>query len=45
LAKHTADVIEMLAAKTKGNLDEEESRLLEALREELGREVAKHGKS
>ena len=35
LARHTLDVLDMLAEKTKGNLDEEESRLLDALQKEL----------
>jgi hypothetical protein len=35
LARHTIDLLEILAAKTKGNLDDEEARLLEAVRQEL----------
>jgi hypothetical protein len=35
LARHTLDVLDLLAVKTKGNLDEEESRLLDALQKEL----------
>ena len=37
LARHTLEVLDMLAVKTKGNLDEEEARLLEALQQELRR--------
>ena len=36
LAAQTLDLLALLAEKTKGNLDEEESRLLEAVRHELG---------
>jgi hypothetical protein len=36
LARHTLDVLDMLAEKTAGNLDEEEARLLDALQKELG---------
>ena len=35
LAAHTLEVLDLLAVKTKGNLDSEEARLLEALRGEL----------
>ena len=35
LARHTIDSLEMLQVKTRGNLDEEESRLLESLLYEL----------
>ena len=35
LARQTIDVIGMLADKTKGNLDPEEQRLLDAIRSEL----------
>jgi hypothetical protein len=35
LARQTLDLLEVLAEKTRGNLDEEETRLLEALRKEL----------
>ena len=35
LARQTIDVIQMLAEKTKNNLDEDEQRLLEAVQAEL----------
>lgn len=35
LARHTLDLLDLLEAKTKGNLDAEEHRLLEALQKEL----------
>jgi hypothetical protein len=35
LARHTIDTLEMLQHKTRGNLDEEEARLLESLLYEL----------
>lgn len=35
LARQTMEVIDMLAEKTKGNLDEEEASLLAALQKEL----------
>lgn len=35
LARQTIDVIGMLAEKTKGNLDPDEQRLLDAIRSEL----------
>ncbi len=35
MARHTLDLLDLLEAKTKGNLDEEEHRLLEALQKEL----------
>ncbi len=35
LARHTVDTLEMLQRKTRGNLDEEEARLLESLLYEL----------
>ena len=35
LARHTLDVLDLLEQKTKGNLDAEEVRLLEALQHEL----------
>lgn len=35
LARQTIDVIQMLAEKTKNNLDEDEARLLEAVQAEL----------
>lgn len=35
LARQTIDVIQMLAEKTRNNLDEEEQRLLEAIQAEL----------
>lgn len=36
LARQTLDLLAVLAAKTKGNLDEEEAHLLDAVRHELG---------
>lgn len=36
LARHTVDVLRLLKEKTSGNLDVEESRLMEALLDELG---------
>lgn len=41
LAVHTLEVLNLLAAKTKGNLDSEEARLLEALRAELSGAIEK----
>jgi len=35
IARHTLEVLDLLAHKTKGNLDEDEARLLEALQAEL----------
>jgi hypothetical protein len=35
LARQTIDVIQMLAEKTRNNLDEDEQRLLEAIQAEL----------
>jgi hypothetical protein len=35
LARQTLDLLAVLADKTRGNLDEEEARLLEAVRTEL----------
>lgn len=35
LARQTMDLIDMLAEKTRGNLDDEESNLLAALQKEL----------
>jgi hypothetical protein len=35
LARQTVDILEMLAEKTRGNLDAEEARLLESLLYEL----------
>lgn len=35
LARDTMDLIDMLKEKTKGNLDEEEQRLLDAVQQEL----------
>lgn len=40
MAKHTMDVIELLAEKTKGNLDEEETKLLDAVQRELSERYA-----
>ncbi len=39
LAQQTLDLLGVLADKTKGNLDDEEARLLDALRKELGDRV------
>ena len=39
LVRHMAQVLDLLAIKTKGNLDSEEARLLEALQAELHRAV------
>lgn len=41
MAQHTFDLVEVLGAKTRGNLDEEESRLLAAIRDELRAALAK----
>lgn len=35
IVRHMAQVLDLLALKTKGNLDSEEARLLEALQAEL----------
>ena len=35
VARHTLDVLDLLEQKTKGNLDDEEARLLDALQKEL----------
>ncbi len=35
LAKHTLDLLDLLAEKTKGNLDDEELHLLETVRKEI----------
>lgn len=35
LARQTLDLLDMLALKTRGNLDEEEAKLLEHLRHEV----------
>jgi hypothetical protein len=40
LAKQTLDLLQVLADKTRGNLDEEEARLLDALRKELSDKYA-----
>lgn len=40
LARHTVDVLRLLKAKTAGNLDEDEQRLIDALLDELGPKVA-----
>lgn len=46
LARHTIEVIGMLAAKTKGNLDADEERLLQTIQSELySRYNARLGKS
>lgn len=39
LARQTLDLLGILADKTKGNLDEEEARLLDAVRQELGHKL------
>ena len=40
LARQTIDLLEILAEKTKGNLDDEETRLLDAVRHELSTRYA-----
>ena len=35
LARHTLDLLDILESKTKGNLDPDEARLLDALQREL----------
>lgn len=40
LARQSIDLIDMLVAKTKGNLDEDEARLLEAVHRELHEKFA-----
>ena len=40
LARQTLDLLEILAEKTKGNLDDEERHLLEAVRQDLGQRYA-----
>ena len=40
LARHTVGLIEMLAVKTRGNLDGEEQRLLDTLQKELRDKLA-----
>lgn len=40
LARHTVGLIDMLALKTKGNLDTDEQRLLETLQKELKDKLA-----
>lgn len=39
LARQTLDLLGILADKTKGNLDDEEARLLDAVRRELAQKV------
>ena len=39
LARHSMQVIEMLAEKTKGNLDEEEGKLIEAVLTDLRKKM------
>jgi hypothetical protein len=43
LAQQTIDTLEMLARKTRGNLDEEETKLLESLLYELRMHFVKAG--
>ena len=43
LAKQTIDTLEMLAKKTRGNLEEEEKKLLESLLYELRMQFVKAG--
>ena len=43
LVQHMAQVFDVLVLKTKGNLDSEEARLLEALQGELHRAVRPQG--
>lgn len=40
LGQQTLDLLELLATKTKGNLDDEEARLLEAVIQDLRHRVA-----
>lgn len=40
LAKQTLDLLEILALKTRGNLDSEEQHLLDAVRQDLGQRYA-----
>lgn len=40
MAKHTLDVLELLRTKTRGNLDEDEARLLDALIGEVSEKLA-----
>ena len=40
LARHTIALIDLLAAKTRGNLDEAEQKLLAALQKELREKLA-----
>jgi len=44
LARQTIDTLEMLEAKTRGNLDEEEARLMESLLYELRMRFVEAGK-
>ena len=41
LARHSVDVLEMLHEKTKGNLDEEEGKLLDAVLADLRQKLPK----
>lgn len=43
MARHTLDLIEILAVKTRGNLDEDEQKLLDALRRDLADRYAAAG--
>lgn len=43
MARHTLDLIEILADKTRGNLDDDEQKLLDALRKELADRFAAAG--
>ncbi|MEQ1500808.1 MAG: DUF1844 domain-containing protein [Myxococcota bacterium] len=43
LAKHTIDLLGVLHEKTKGNLDEEEARLIEAVLYETRMKYLEHG--
>lgn len=40
LARQTLDLLEILAEKTRGNLDQEEQHLLDAVRQDLGQRYA-----
>ncbi len=40
MAQQTLDLLSVLADKTKGNLDDEETRLLDAVRNELSSRIA-----
>lgn len=45
LARQTLSLLDLLNDKTKGNLDEEEQRLLDAVREELRGRIRESGQA